>query len=172
MECLLCYFKSDEQTLKAHYERVHRVDPTNLHFKNLFTADANKNCRYCGRVFADSNQKKKHVFLRHYRSPNLQQVGGSRNTYLNILRRGKIIEFSINFEQHKNHYNFFNAQVVPRFLDVVYQNFNPNQTSSINFTDILKFSTGEVCKRLILQVERGLLTSIDFLTLTDLFDKK
>ena len=99
-------------------------------------------------------------------------MGGSRNTYLNILRRGKIIEFSINFEQHKNHYNFFNAQVVPRFLDVVYQNFNPNQTSSINFTDILKFSTGEVCKRLILQVERGLLTSIDFLTLTDLFDKK
>ena len=62
MECLLCYFKSDEQTLKAHYERVHRVDPTNLHFKNLFTADANKNCRYCGRVFADSNQKKNMFF--------------------------------------------------------------------------------------------------------------
>ena len=133
MECLLCYFKSDEQTLKAHYERVHRVDPTNLHFKNLFTADANKNCRYCGRVFADSNQKKKHVFLRHYRSPNLQQVGGSRNTYLNILRRGKIIEFSINFEQHKNHYNFFNAQVVPRFLDVVYQNFKPEPNIKYKF---------------------------------------
>ena len=172
MECLLCYFKSDEQTLKAHYERVHRVDPTNLHFKKLFTADANKNCRYCGRVFADSNQKKNMFFLRHYRSPNLQQVGGSRNTYLNILRRGNIIEFSINFEQHKNHYHFFNALVVPRFLGVVYQNFKPELNIKYKFHGILKFSTGEVCKRLILQVERGLLTSINFLTLTDLFDKK
>lgn len=78
-------------------------------------------------------RKKKHVFLRHYRSPNLQQVGGSRNTYLNILRRGKIIEFSINFEQHKNHYNFFNAQVVPRFLDVVYQNFKPEPNIKYKF---------------------------------------
>ena len=40
MECLLCYFKSDEQMLKAHYEGVHRIDPTNPHFRNLFRIEA------------------------------------------------------------------------------------------------------------------------------------
>ena len=66
MECLLCYFKSDEQTLKAHYEGVHRVDPTNPHFRNLFRIEAttDKKCRYCERVFLTPPQKKKSCFFK------------------------------------------------------------------------------------------------------------
>ena len=61
MECLLCYFESDEQTLKLHYEVVHNVDPTNPHFRNLFEppADvANKKCGYCGCKFLTAQEKK------------------------------------------------------------------------------------------------------------------
>ena len=33
------------------------------------------------------------------------------------------MEFSINFEQHRDQHNFFIDNIVPRFLDVVYRNF-------------------------------------------------
>ena len=37
MECLLCHFESgDVETLKLHYEGVHKVDSTNFHFRKLF----------------------------------------------------------------------------------------------------------------------------------------
>ena len=137
MECLLCYFKSDEQTLKAHYEGVHRVDPTNPHFRNLFRIEAttDKKCRYCERVFLTPQQKKNHVFLRHYRRlPLIQpQVGSGQKAFLNILHRGKIVEFSINFEQHRDHYNFFDGDIVPRFLDVVHKNFVPEPNTKYKF---------------------------------------
>ena len=136
MECLLCYFKSDEQTLRLHYEVVHNVDPTNPHFRNFVEppADvANKKCGYCGREFLTVQEKKHHIFRFHYRrSP--QQVGrSSRTGYLNILRRNKMLEFSINFKQHQDHYNFFVGDNVPRFLDVVYKNFVPETNSQYKF---------------------------------------
>ena len=111
MECLLCYFESDEQTLKLHYKVVHNIDPTNLHFRNLFqsaTDNADNNYSYCYRAFFTLQEKLNHNFLHHYR--RLPQVGGSsRTSYLNILRRDKILEFSINFEQYQDHYIFLLA---------------------------------------------------------------
>ena len=130
MECLLCYFKSDEQTLKAHYEGVHRVDPTNPHFRNLFRIEATTDIALLLR-----SRKKNHVFLSHYRHlPLIQpQVGSGQRALLNILRRGKIVEFSINFEQHRDHYNFFDGDIVPRFLDVVHKNFVPEPNTKYKF---------------------------------------
>ena len=70
-------------------------------------------------------KRKKIAFVSHYHRLPLQ-VGGSRTaSRLNILRRGQIIDFSINFEQHQNHYNFFTSDIVPVFLDVIYRNFVP-----------------------------------------------
>ena len=52
---------------------------------------------------------------------------------MNILRRDKILEFSINFEQHRDQYNFFIGDIVPRFLDVVYRNFVPETNVQYKF---------------------------------------
>ena len=176
MECLLCYFKSDEQTLKAHYKGVHRVDPTNPHFRNLFRIEAttDKKCRYCERVFLTPQQKKNHVFLRHYRRlPLIQlEVGSGQGAFLNILRRGKIVEFSINLEQHRDHYTFFDGDIVPRFLDVVHKNFVPEPNTKY-FMVFLKFLTGEVYLTSLIQLlDLGSPTFTVFLTSTVLFDRK
>ena len=60
-------------------------------------------------------------------------MGSGQRALLNILRRGKIVEFSINFEQHRDHYNFFDDDIVPRFLDVVHKNFVPEPNTKYKF---------------------------------------
>ena len=118
-----------ELNYRSHYHGFHNVDLTNPHFIKLFESVSNaapdKKCEYCDRQFSTHQEKKNHVFVSLYRHLPLQ-VGGSRTaSRLNILRRGEIIDFSINFEQHQNHYNFFTSDIMPVFLDVVYRNFVP-----------------------------------------------
>ena len=126
MDCLLCYHKLYDSNYRSHYESVHTVDLTNPHFRKLFelvSHAADKKCEYCSRQFWTHQEKKNHACFSHYHRLPLQ-VGSSRTvSCLNILRRGEIIGFSINFEQHQNHYNFFAFDIVPVFLDVVYRNF-------------------------------------------------
>ena len=133
MECLLCYFESDEQTLRLHYKVVHNVDPTNPHFRNLFesaTGSTHNKSGYCGWGFFTSQNKRNHVSLHHYRRLP-QQVGSSRRTAnLNILRRDKILEFSINFEQHRDQYSFF---IGARDIDIDYRNFVPETNVQYKF---------------------------------------
>ena len=54
--------------------------------------------------------KKKHSFL----VQRQQQVRGSTDQQLplNILKRGVIIYYSINYFQHKNYYDFFDAEKI------------------------------------------------------------
>ena len=136
MDCLLCYHKLYESNYRSHYESVHNVDLTNLHFRKLFEPVSNaadKRCEYCSRQFSTHQEKKNQVFFSHYHRLPLQ-VGGSRTaSSLNILRRDEIIDFSINFEQHQNHYNFFASEFVPVFLDVVYRNFVPKANTKYKF---------------------------------------
>ena len=118
-----------ELNYRSHYHGFHNVDLTNPHFIKLFESVSNaapdKKCEYCDRQFSTHQEKKNHVFVSLYRRLPLQ-VGGSRTaSRLNILRRGEIIDFSINFEQHQNHYNVFTSDIVPVFLDVAYRNFVP-----------------------------------------------
>ena len=118
-----------ELNYRSHYHGFHNVDLTNPHFIKLFESVSNaapdKKCEYCDRQFSTHQEKKNHVFVSLYRHLPLQ-VGGSRTaSRLNILRRGEIIDFSINFEQHQNHYNVFTSDIVPVFLDVAYRNFVP-----------------------------------------------
>ena len=58
-----------------------------------------------------------------------RQIGGRRPGLsilpLNVLKRGPITYYSINFEQHKNFYDFFNSRIVDVFLDSVYETFRP-----------------------------------------------
>ena len=66
--------------------------------------------------------------LKHFNEKNQIQFGGYRNIIpLNVLKRGKITNYSINFNQHKNFYDFYSTNSVSNFLNVVYQNFKPDQ---------------------------------------------
>lgn len=129
MECLLCYFKADISKLKDHYLNYHFIDPDDGNFLNSFKPDflENNKCAECQLTFSNKRKKKNHMFLKHYR----QQVGGSRNNNvnapLNILKRGTITYYSVNFVQHKNFYNFYVSDIVIDFLNSVYQTFKPNR---------------------------------------------
>ena len=71
--------------------------------------------------FKNCRLKKNHNFLLHY-----NQVGGSRmNRQLpfNVLRRGPIVYYTINFLQHKNIYGFCQESLVDDFLNSVYKCF-------------------------------------------------
>ena len=66
--------------------------------------------------------KKKHMFLFHYGKH--KQIGGNcaqrtSTLLINVLNRGPITHFSINFSQHKNFYDFFSSGIVDAFLESV-----------------------------------------------------
>ena len=134
MECLLCHFRSDVLRLKEHYQDYHFIDPKDEKFLNLFKPDylEDDKCIECSIVFSNSRKKKNHMFLKHYK----RQTGGSRNnvnTPLNILRRGIITYYSVNFDQHKSFYNFYSSDMVDDFLNVVYRTFKPSKNIKYKF---------------------------------------
>ena len=62
------------------------------------------------------DRKKNHNFLFHRN----QQIGGAiKRELVNVLRRGPITYFSINFSQHESFYDFYNENVVNNFLNSV-----------------------------------------------------
>ena len=58
------------------------------------------------------------MFLYHYG----KQLGGGTNS-INVLRRDKFDYYTINFDQHRNIFNFFDGGLVHEFIRVVNQNF-------------------------------------------------
>ena len=114
------------------------IDPNNFHFKNLFE-ESDLNNRLCPSsqlIFSSNIRKKSHMFLCHYSQQPKQQIGGSitDSSCLNILNRGKIIYFSINYDQYKDHYNnFFSSDMVPEFLDAIYKSFKPKAATKYKF---------------------------------------
>ena len=131
MQCFLCQFEASIPTLKDQYQNYHFIDPNEENFVNLFKPiyfDDLK-CNECQLQFVNDFGKKRHMFLNHYGQQNnrqKKQIGGSRNVLrLNTLIRGPITNYSINFNQHKNFYDFFSASVVDNFLNSVYNIFKP-----------------------------------------------
>ena len=99
----------------------HSVNENNYFFRELFSPDnVSKRCDECKLEFKNSRLKKNHNFLLHY-----NQVRRRRNQQLpiNVLRRGPIFYYSINFDQHKNFHDFYNEKIVDDFLNSVYERF-------------------------------------------------
>ena len=97
------------------------------------------------------------MFLFHYGE---RQMGGRRPELstlpLNVLKRGRITYYSINFEQHKNFYDFFNSSMVDVFLDSIYEIFRPNtEKKSQGYAEIVNQQRVEI----ILQDKRVWLTN-------------
>ena len=68
------------------------------------------------------------MFLFHYGKH--RQIGGNRGTStlpINVLKRGPITYYSINFDQHQNFYDFFSSGVVDAFLESVYETYHPTK---------------------------------------------
>ena len=112
MKCLLCSLHFiQESVLKKHYVNYHFINDQDIFFKDLFTPDTNdKTCRFCKETFKSSRSKKNHMFLFHYGKH--QQMGGNRGPRtsalpINVLKRGPVTYYSINFNQHKRFYDFF-----------------------------------------------------------------
>ena len=126
MDCSLCHLRfSVISELKKHYVDFHGVDKSNSYFLELFQPDTlDRKCKKCCVVFGSSRMKKNHMFLYHY-----NHTGCARNRLndlpLNILRRGQIVYYSVNFDQHENYYDFFSTDMADVFLDTVYNAFKP-----------------------------------------------
>ena len=150
MKCLLCSFHFlREQLLKKHYVDYHFINDEDIYFKDLFLPDTiDKTCRICNVVFKSPQNKKKHMFLFHYGKD--RQIGGNRaqrtsTLLINILNRGPITHYSINFTQHKNFYDFFSSGIVDAFLDSVYEIYRPSKGNKIQgYAEIINQQRGEV----------------------------
>ena len=149
MECLLCSLKFTKvKFLKKHYVDYDVVNENDPQFVDLIKPDAvERKCKICRVKFDSARLKKKHMFLYHYR----QQIGGGKGLRasdlpLNILKRGSITYYSVNFDQYKNFYDFYSSDMVDVFLDSVHQVFQP-KVVCINFKVMLKLQISKEAKQ-------------------------
>ena len=74
------------------------------------------------------------MFLYHY-----NQAGSARNRLndlpLNVLKRGQIVYYSVNFVQHRNYYDFFSTVMIDIFLINVYDVFKPERNLLYKFQE-------------------------------------
>ena len=157
MKCLLCGLNcSTEKVIKKHVN-FHQIKEDDIFFKDLFLPDTlEKKCNFCDIFFKTCRQKKIHMFFFHYGTK--KQFGGSKRSTLpiNILKRGSITYFSINFTQHKNFYDFFKSDVVDDFLQSVYESYHPQKNKIKGFFEIINKQRGEA----ILEDNRAWLTNL------------
>ena len=107
--------------MREHYENQHQVDKNNFFYKALF-AEKKRNftfrkCFRCESFLVNEKQERKHNSLRH-----LQQGGAIPIENLPLLREssGTIIRFSINYERHKDYYNFEKpSELIENFFFVI-----------------------------------------------------
>ena len=147
---------STEKVIKKHYVDYHQIKENDTFFKDLFLPDTiEKKCNFCDIVFKTCRQKKIHMFFFHYGTK--KQFGGSQSSTLpiNILKRGSITYFSINFIQHTNFYDFFTSDIVDDFLQNVYEVYLPQENKIHAFFKIINQQRGEV----ILEDNRAWLTN-------------
>ena len=158
MRCIIYdkYFNDD--VLKLHYQYYHFIKESNYFFRELFSPDnSSKRCDECKIEFKNSRLKKDHNFLVHH-----QQTGGSMNQQLpvNILRRGPIIYYSINFQQHKNFYDFYEEKIVDSYFDLVKERFALNETVEFKMQGYVEIKNYQRAETVELENFRVWLTNV------------
>ena len=138
----------------------HFINDEDIYFKDLFLPDTiDKTCRICNVIFKSPRSKKEHMFLFHYGKH--RQIGGNRaqrtsTLPINVLKRGPITHYSINFMQHKNFYDLFSSGIVDAFLDSVYEIYRPSKENKIQgYAEIINQQRGDI----ILEDKRVWLTN-------------
>ena len=124
MKCLLCGNKFDsESNLREHY--FHRVDPSNIFLKKLFSQQPNKsvfkNCALCNEYITTSNYQKVDNFIKHYQEGKEELV---ENKPVDIIKTLSITKYQILYSKHSDYYNFSDSEsVVNEFLSNVKVHF-------------------------------------------------
>ena len=138
----------------------HFINDEDIYFKDLFLPDTiDKTCRICNVIFKSPRSKKEHMFLFHYGKH--RQIGGNRaqrtsTLPINVLKRGPITHYSINFMQHKNFYDLFSSGIVDAFFDSVYEIYRPSKENKIQgYAEIINQQRGDI----ILEDKRVWLTN-------------
>ena len=131
MEFILCHLLFSLE----HYVDFHGVEKSNSYFLELFKPDTlDRKCKNCCLMLNSSRMKKNHMFLYHY-----NQAGSARNRLndlpLNVLKRGQIVYYSVNFVQHRNYYDFFSTVMIDIFLINVYDVFKPERNLLYKFQE-------------------------------------
>ena len=150
MKCLLCSLHFiEEKIMKKHYIDYHSINDEEIYFKDLFLPDTlDKTCRICNVIFKSPRSKKKHMFLFHYGKH--KQIGGNHSQRtstlpINVLNRGQITHYSINFSQHKNFYDFSTSETVDAFLESVYEIYRPLKENKFQgYAEIINQQRGEI----------------------------
>ena len=99
------------------------------------------------------------MFLFHYGKH--QQIGGNRGLRtstlpINVLERGPITYYSINFDQHKKVYDFFSSGIADAFLESVYEIYRRTKENKFQgYAEIVNQQRGEI----ILEDKRAWLTN-------------
>ena len=127
MKCLLCSstFENQEDLLR-HYIDYHNVDENNWFFQKLFQIKNKtvlKRCVRCDEFLTTDKHKSVHNFLQHYdEGKNIP----FEDKPIDILRFNGLTIYSVEFQKHKDFYNFFNSEeVVDDFLRNVKYKFKP-----------------------------------------------
>ena len=88
------------------------------------------------------------MFFFHYGKH--QQMGGNRGPRtsslpINVLKRGPITYYSINFNQHQKFYDFFSSGIVDAFLESAYEIYRPTKENKFQgYTEIVNQQRGEI----------------------------
>ena len=77
--------------------------------------------------------KKNHMFLYHYNQRGRARQRANDDLPLNIFRRGQTTYYSVNFDQHKDYFDFHSTDMIDVFLDVVYHAFNSQRNLMYKF---------------------------------------
>ena len=107
MKCLLCssIFQNEEDLLN-HYVSYHNVDENNCFFQKLFQSKIKsllKHCVRCSEFLTTEKHKSVHNFLKHDEGKSILFEGKP----IEISRFPGLTIYSIEFQKHKNFYDFF-----------------------------------------------------------------
>ena len=118
MRRLICNENLDVEALKIHYQYYHSINEGNYFFREPFLPDNNsEKCDECQIQFKNCRQKKNHNFLFHRHRQTRDAI--NQQPPVNILKRGLITYYSINFYQPEYFYNFYDEKIVDAFFNSV-----------------------------------------------------
>ena len=79
---------------------------------------------------------------------------------MNTLRRSPVIYYSINFEQHKDFYDFYDEKIVNSFFDSVKERFVPNEKVEFKMQGYVEIKNYQLTEMVELQNIRVWLTNV------------
>ena len=127
MKCLLCSSTfQNQKDLLNHYVSYHNVDENNWFFQKLFHSKNKallKSCVRCNKFLTTEKHKPAHIFLKYYDEGKNIPFGDKR---MDIVRFPGLTIHSIEFQKHKEFYDFFNSEkCVDDFLRNIRCKFKP-----------------------------------------------